>query len=45
METKVGRLRGGRFKGRKKTAEAAMASTAPLTPTMSNRETLLLPNS
>lgn len=45
METKVGRLRGGRFKGRKKTAKAAMASTAPLTPTMSHLETLLLPNS
>jgi len=45
METRVGRLRDGRFKGRKKRAKAAIASTAPLTPSMSHQETLLLPNS
>lgn len=45
METRVGRLRDGRFKGRKRIAKAAMASTTPLTPTMSHQETLLLPNS
>jgi hypothetical protein len=45
METRVGRLRDGRFKGRKKRAKAAIVSTAPLTPSMSHQETLLLPNS
>lgn len=44
-ETIVGRLKDGRFKGRKKRAKAAMATTAPLTPTTSHVESLLLPNS
>lgn len=45
MGTKAAREKEGRFKGRKKTAKAAMASTAPLTPATSHQETLLLPNS
>jgi len=47
METRAGRLKDGRFKGRKVTAKAASASasTAPLTPTMSRQEILLPPHS
>jgi len=45
METRAGREKDGRFKGRKETAKAASASTAPLTPAMSHQETLLPPNS
>ncbi|MFQ6077419.1 MAG: hypothetical protein ACE5Z5_15035, partial [Candidatus Bathyarchaeia archaeon] len=44
MGTRTGREKDGRFKGRKKIAKAAMASTAPLTPSMSHQETFLLPN-
>jgi len=45
MEMRVGRLRDGRFKGRKKRAKAAIATTAPLRPTTCQVESLLLPNS
>jgi hypothetical protein len=45
METRVGREKDGRFIGKKKITKAAMASTAPLTPTASHQETLLPPNS
>jgi len=45
MVTRIGRLRDGRSKGREKRARAAIATTAPLRPKISHRESLLLPNS